>query len=99
MVTLMPDRALAVDVFANLVEADSSRRSNDGPTANCQLPTNLVILEWRGAIDACLLGCSRNRPKKILFPYLQLLPSPDFTSQRGAEEEIPDGLLLPLASR
>lgn len=69
------DGALAVDVDVNLVEADLSRRSNDGPTANCKLPTNLVILEWRGAIDACLLACSRNRPKKILFPiYNYSLP-------------------------
>lgn len=30
------DGALAVYVDVNLVDADSSRRSNDGPTANCQ---------------------------------------------------------------
>lgn len=68
------DGALAVDVDVKLVEeADSSRRSNDGPTANCQ--RNLVILEWRGATDACLLACSRNRRMKMLFPiYNYSLP-------------------------
>lgn len=30
------DGSLAVDVDVNLADADSSRRSNDGPTANWQ---------------------------------------------------------------
>lgn len=82
----MLDGASAVDVDVNLVKADSSRRFNDDPTANCQLPTNLMILEWRGAIDACLLACSRNRPKKY-SSLSTATPFPQNLLPNGAQEK------------
>lgn len=50
---------------------------------------------WNGEVQSvCLLACSRNRAMKMLFPIYNY-SHPQFFSLTGAEEEVPDGLLLP----